>query len=40
MFHLFNVIYYGIQGVKFMWECTTGRRIEDFNGCIMADEMV
>lgn len=27
------------QGVKFMWECVTGRRIPGSYGCIMADEM-
>ncbi|XP_045104834.1 DNA repair and recombination protein RAD54-like isoform X2 [Portunus trituberculatus] len=27
------------EGVKFMYECVTGNRIEDNYGCIMADEM-
>ncbi|XP_073974133.1 DNA repair and recombination protein RAD54-like okr isoform X2 [Rhodnius prolixus] len=27
------------EGVKFMYECVTGQRIEDAFGCIMADEM-
>jgi hypothetical protein len=27
------------EGVKFMWDCVTGQRIEDNFGCIMADEM-
>nr|CAD7409896.1 unnamed protein product [Timema poppensis] len=27
------------EGVKFMYECVTGQRIEDAYGCIMADEM-
>lgn len=27
------------EGVKFMYECVTGVRIEDAYGCIMADEM-
>lgn len=27
------------QGVKFMYECVTGQRIDDAYGCIMADEM-
>uniref|UniRef100_A0A672PLF8 RAD54 like n=1 Tax=Sinocyclocheilus grahami TaxID=75366 RepID=A0A672PLF8_SINGR len=26
-------------GVKFLWDCVTGRRIENSYGCIMADEM-
>ncbi|KAJ3315176.1 DNA-dependent ATPase protein rad54 [Boothiomyces sp. JEL0838] len=28
-----------IEGVKFLFDCTTGRRSEDAFGCIMADEM-
>ena len=28
-----------VEGVKFLWECVTGRRIEGHNGAIMADEM-
>lgn len=28
-----------LQGVKFMYECVTGERIENAYGCIMADEM-
>ncbi len=28
-----------MQGVKFMYECVTGQRIENAFGCIMADEM-
>lgn len=28
-----------IEGVRFLWECVTGRRVEDAFGCIMADEM-
>lgn len=27
------------EGVKFMYECVTGKRIENAYGCIMADEM-
>ncbi|XP_075688153.1 DNA repair and recombination protein RAD54-like [Rhinoderma darwinii] len=27
------------EGVKFLWECVTGRRIPGSRGCIMADEM-
>ncbi|XP_038067942.1 DNA repair and recombination protein RAD54-like [Patiria miniata] len=27
------------EGVKFLWDCVTGRRIDDSFGCIMADEM-
>ncbi|XP_075037659.1 DNA repair and recombination protein RAD54-like [Mixophyes fleayi] len=27
------------EGVKFLWECVTGRRISASHGCIMADEM-
>lgn len=27
------------EGVKFLWECVTGRRIPGSDGCIMADEM-
>lgn len=27
------------EGVKFMYDCVTGRMIDDFQGCIMADEM-
>ncbi|KAI6178756.1 DNA repair and recombination protein RAD54-like [Aphelenchoides besseyi] len=27
------------EGVKFMYDCVTGRQIENFHGCIMADEM-
>ncbi|CDQ85203.1 unnamed protein product [Oncorhynchus mykiss] len=27
------------EGVKFLWDCVTGRRIADSYGCIMADEM-
>jgi len=27
------------EGVKFMYDCVTGTRIPDFQGCIMADEM-
>ncbi|KAG7228904.1 hypothetical protein INR49_008682 [Caranx melampygus] len=27
------------EGVKFLWECVTGRRIPGSYGCIMADEM-
>ena len=27
------------EGVKFMYDCVTGSRVEGFNGCIMADEM-
>uniref|UniRef100_A0A0P4W6W4 DNA repair and recombination protein RAD54-like n=2 Tax=Scylla olivacea TaxID=85551 RepID=A0A0P4W6W4_SCYOL len=27
------------EGVKFMYECVTGKRIDDNYGCIMADEM-
>ena len=29
-----------LQGVKFLYDCVTGQRIEGSNGCIMADEMV
>lgn len=28
-----------LEGVKFLWECVTGRRIPGSYGCIMADEM-
>jgi len=27
------------EGVKFMYDCVTGVKISDYNGCIMADEM-
>lgn len=27
------------EGVKFMYDCVTGGKLPDFNGCIMADEM-
>ncbi|XP_013783608.1 DNA repair and recombination protein RAD54-like [Limulus polyphemus] len=27
------------EGVKFMWDCVTGKQIPDSYGCIMADEM-
>jgi DNA repair and recombination RAD54-like protein len=27
------------EGVKFMYDCVTGRQIADSFGCIMADEM-
>ncbi|KFM59190.1 DNA repair and recombination protein RAD54-like protein, partial [Stegodyphus mimosarum] len=27
------------EGVKFMWDCVTGKQIENSYGCIMADEM-
>jgi DNA repair and recombination RAD54-like protein len=27
------------EGVKFMYDCVTGRQIENAHGCIMADEM-
>ena len=27
------------EGVKFMYDCVTGIKIEGFFGCIMADEM-
>ncbi|XP_023230728.1 DNA repair and recombination protein RAD54-like [Centruroides sculpturatus] len=27
------------EGVKFMWDCVTGKQIENNYGCIMADEM-
>uniref|UniRef100_UPI00358E0800 DNA repair and recombination protein RAD54-like isoform X2 n=1 Tax=Myxine glutinosa TaxID=7769 RepID=UPI00358E0800 len=27
------------EGVKFLWECVSGRRLEGSYGCIMADEM-
>ena len=27
------------EGVKFMYDCVTGRQIPGFQGCIMADEM-
>ncbi|XP_056130294.1 DNA repair and recombination protein RAD54-like [Lampris incognitus] len=27
------------EGVRFLWECVTGRRIANSYGCIMADEM-
>ena len=29
-----------LQGVKFMYDCVTGKQIEGSTGCIMADEMV
>jgi DNA repair and recombination RAD54-like protein len=28
-----------IEGVRFLWECVTGRKVEGAYGCIMADEM-
>ena len=28
------------QGVKFLYDCVTGNKIEGSQGCIMADEMV
>jgi DNA repair and recombination RAD54-like protein len=28
-----------IEGVRFLWDCTTGRKAEGMFGCIMADEM-
>ena len=28
-----------LQGVKFMYDCVTGKQIPDNFGCIMADEM-
>ena len=28
------------QGVKFLYDCVTGKRIENSFGCVMADEMV
>lgn len=31
--------FFVFQGVKFMYECVTGVRIEGAYGCIMADEM-
>lgn len=31
--------FYSLEGVKFLWECVTGRRISGSYGCIMADEM-
>ena len=27
------------EGVKFMYDCVTGARVEGHHGCIMADEM-
>ena len=30
----------GRQGVKFMYDCVTGKQIDGSSGCIMADEMV
>jgi len=29
-----------LQGVKFLYDCVTGKRIQGSHGCIMADEMV
>ena len=29
-----------VEGVKFMYECVTGLKVEGAYGCIMADEMV
>ncbi len=29
-----------IEGVRFLYECTTGKKAENSFGCIMADEMV
>lgn len=29
-----------VEGVKFMWNAVTGVNIENYSGCIMADEMV
>lgn len=34
----FYLLYF-FKGVKFLWECVTGRRIPNSYGCIMADEM-
>lgn len=34
-----NEAFCSVQGVKFLWECVTGRRIPGSHGCIMADEM-
>jgi len=28
------------EGVKFMYDCVTGRKVQGGRGCIMADEMV
>eukprot|EP00760_Papus_ankaliazontas_P039495 PhM_4_TR9590/c3_g1_i1/m.6621/K10877/RAD54B; DNA repair and recombination protein RAD54B len=28
-----------VQGVQFLYDCVTGKRVEDFHGCILADEM-
>ena len=28
------------KGVKFLYDCVTGQRIQESYGCIMADEMV
>lgn len=35
----FYVQTFFLKGVKFMYECVTGVRIEGAYGCIMADEM-
>lgn len=32
-------VFHFLKGVKFLWECVTGRRISESYGCIMADEM-
>ncbi|XP_066586885.1 DNA repair and recombination protein RAD54-like [Prorops nasuta] len=38
--HLCNILRpHQREGVKFMYECVTGKRIEGAYGCIMADEM-
>lgn len=33
------LVFLSLEGVKFLWECVTGRRISGSYGCIMADEM-
>ena len=39
-FNLWDTLLYVLQGVKFLYDCVTGERIEGSYGCIMADEMV
>jgi len=44
VFRLLLVVFCSVlfcwQGVKFMYDCVTGKQIEGSTGCIMADEMV
>ena len=31
--------FFSLKGVKFMWDCVTGKQLPGNHGCIMADEM-